>query len=273
MFLQRTEDVMFGPELLKYDLVQMCDGERDRLQHLMDLLMRYKIPYRLRPYEDCPTVNLIVEFGDNPSRWVIGAHYDIVPPSPGANDNAVACLALVELARRLKNATFGGNLTIVWFDGEENLAGMGPYEEMGSVCLINDWRAQGLEPEGVLVLDVIGVGDTPFISEYGTLGHDPRVLEHLTETTKSIPPSDNLAFMEAGWPVWLLCTAFAPAISGGYPPVYHRFHPEMDTPDQEGMNLPLVVEIINRVERLVWAWNGVGPAEHIEVNLVLDGSR
>ena len=61
---------------------------------------------------------------------VVGAHYDTVPGSPGANDNASGVAALLELARLLRQEQPGRTIRLVAFANEE-----APFyysEEMGS---------------------------------------------------------------------------------------------------------------------------------------------
>lgn len=58
------------------------------------------------------------------TRWpqeslVVGAHYDTVDGSPGADDNASAVAALIEIARLLRGAALGRTLKLVAFVNEE----------------------------------------------------------------------------------------------------------------------------------------------------------
>jgi hypothetical protein len=50
---------------------------------------------------------------------VVGAHYDTVPGSPGANDNGSAVAALLELSRLFKGKSTGRTLRFVAFANEE----------------------------------------------------------------------------------------------------------------------------------------------------------
>jgi Zn-dependent M28 family amino/carboxypeptidase len=50
---------------------------------------------------------------------LVGAHYDTVPGSPGANDNGSGVAALLELSRLLRDATPGCTLRFVAFVNEE----------------------------------------------------------------------------------------------------------------------------------------------------------
>jgi hypothetical protein len=50
---------------------------------------------------------------------VVGGHYDTVPFSPGANDNASGTVAVLELARLLRNERFSRTIRFVAFVNEE----------------------------------------------------------------------------------------------------------------------------------------------------------
>jgi len=61
---------------------------------------------------------------------LVGAHYDSVWGAPGANDNGSGVAALLELARRLRDAKPERTLRLVWFVNEEPPYFQGP--DMGS---------------------------------------------------------------------------------------------------------------------------------------------
>jgi len=66
--------------------------------------------------------------GQQPRLLVLGAHYDTVPGTPGADDNGSGVTVLLELARRLAAAEPEHELRLVWLDGEEaGLIGSGAY--------------------------------------------------------------------------------------------------------------------------------------------------
>jgi Zn-dependent M28 family amino/carboxypeptidase len=82
------------------------------------------------------------------SYIVVGAHYDTVPGSPGADDNASAVAALLELARMGLPARF------VAFANEEM-----PYfhtNEMGSQAWAGAARARGEKVSAMLSLEMLG---------------------------------------------------------------------------------------------------------------------
>lgn len=85
---------------------------------------------------------------------LIGAHYDTVPGSPGADDNASGIAALLEIARALKNENLGKTLRLVAFVNEEE-----PYattDLMGSIVYARTAKARGEKIVAMLSLESIG---------------------------------------------------------------------------------------------------------------------
>jgi aminopeptidase YwaD len=74
------------------------------------------------PFEGKQSKNILgLKKGNDPSQgvFVLGAHYDTVEGSPGADDNASAVAALLETARCLKNSQFNASLLFSGFTLEE----------------------------------------------------------------------------------------------------------------------------------------------------------
>jgi hypothetical protein len=68
-----------------------------------------------------PVANIIAEKkGTRPQSIVIGAHYDSVPGSPGADDNASGVAGLLELARMLRTTSCTCGFKLVAFVNEES---------------------------------------------------------------------------------------------------------------------------------------------------------
>lgn len=85
---------------------------------------------------------------------VVGAHYDSVFGSPGANDNGSAVAAALALARRFAGQKPSRTLRFVLFPNEEP-----PFfqtEEMGSLVYAKDCRARGDSIIAMLCLECIG---------------------------------------------------------------------------------------------------------------------
>ena len=85
---------------------------------------------------------------------VVGAHYDSVAGTPGANDNASGVAALLELARMLAGTALPRTVRFVAFANEEAPFFYG--DEMGSNLYAARARAQGEHIEAMLSLETIG---------------------------------------------------------------------------------------------------------------------
>lgn len=108
--------------------------------------------------------------------WVVGAHYDTVSHSPGADDNGTAVVSALALARRLKTAGLRRTIRIVFFANEE-----APYfgtEEHGAQRYVEDVViGQGVAVAGMFCLETMGY----YRDEAGTQ-HYPKPLNYLYPT-------------------------------------------------------------------------------------------
>ncbi|HRX16808.1 MAG TPA: M28 family peptidase [Spirochaetota bacterium] len=104
-------------------------------------------------------VNVIAELPGkkNPEKIIIiGAHYDTVEGSPGANDNGSGIAALLELHRLLKKETHKKTIRFVAFALEEP-----PFfgtELMGSFQHAKNCKKRKENIELMLCLDMLGIG-------------------------------------------------------------------------------------------------------------------
>ncbi|MFB6345663.1 MAG: M28 family peptidase [bacterium] len=94
--------------------------------------------------------------GESPGepRLVVGAHYDTVQGSPGANDNATGVAAVLELARHFQGKTEYGPIDFVAFVNEEP-----PYfttENMGSARYARRLSANNATVSAMISLETIG---------------------------------------------------------------------------------------------------------------------
>jgi Zn-dependent M28 family amino/carboxypeptidase len=101
--------------------------------------------------------NLIIEIpGTKRSDeiLIVGAHYDTVPSTPGADDNASAVAVLLETARLLAGEKFSRTVRFVFFACEEP-----PYfhfNEMGSQFHARGCRSRKEKIIGMLCLEMLG---------------------------------------------------------------------------------------------------------------------
>jgi Peptidase family M28 len=98
--------------------------------------------------------NIEAEISGGPKSVVIGAHYDTVPGSPGANDNGSGVAALLALAKRLQNTTPANTLRFVAFVNEEPFHFQSP--EMGSWIYAKRCRDRGDDIVAMISLETIG---------------------------------------------------------------------------------------------------------------------
>lgn len=188
---------------------------------------------------------------------LVGAHYDTVPGSPGANDNGSGVAALLELARLLAGQPLARTLRFVAFVNEESPFFATP--EMGSVVHTQRARARGERIEAMLSLETIGhYTDAPGSQHYpfplsafypdtasfvGFVGNlDSRRLVRAAlrtfRATTAFPAegaalptwvtgagwSDHWAFWQSGYPAIMVTdTAFYR---------YAHYHTAGDTPEQ-----------------------------------------
>ena len=104
-----------------------------------------------------------IEVNPPECRVVVGAHYDTVPGSPGADDNASAVAALIELAGMLGKE--GLPLRFAAFANEEEPHFMGP--DMGSWVSAKRSRDRGEKLAAMLSLEMLGYySDRPGSQRY-----------------------------------------------------------------------------------------------------------
>ena len=109
--------------------------------------------------------------GTRPEIIVIGAHYDSVFGSPGANDNGSGVAALLALARRFAGKPTGQTLRFVAFVNEEP-----PYfqTEMGSYVYASRCKAHGDRISAMMSLETIGYySNAPRSQTYPSAGIGP----------------------------------------------------------------------------------------------------
>jgi hypothetical protein len=117
-----------------------------------------------------PCHNIEAEIsGNRPEIIVIGAHYDSVFGSPGANDNGTGVAAMLALARRFAGAKSKHTLRFVAFVNEEP-----PYflsGEMGSLVYARRCKERGDKISAMISLETIGYfSDAPNSQTYPSAG-------------------------------------------------------------------------------------------------------
>jgi peptidase M28-like protein len=212
--------------------------------------------------------------GARPEIVVIGAHYDSVFGSPGANDNASGVAALLALARRFAGKPAAQTLRFVAFVNEEP-----PYfqtEQMGSFVYAKQCKARGDRISAMISLETIGCfSDKPgsqsypspglgafyprtgnfigFVGNFGSRALVRRAIGLFREQGKvpsegaALPSfipgvawSDQWSFWQCGYPAMM--------ITDTAPFRYPHYHESTDTPDKlEYDRFALVVSGMEKV--------------------------
>ena len=80
---------------------------------------------------------------------ILGAHYDTVPGSPGADDNASAVALLLEVARNIQAVPLGSTVRLIAFSLEE-------YDYGGSAHYVEGLKKGGEEILGMISVEMVG---------------------------------------------------------------------------------------------------------------------
>jgi Zn-dependent M28 family amino/carboxypeptidase len=207
-----------------------------------------------------PCVNLLTE--PLPARpdlplFVVGAHYDSTLETPGADDNASAVAALVEIAaavRPVLDTASGCRLQLVAYDLEE-------YGMIGSLIHAGALKRAGERVRGMISLEMLGYTDSrpgrqkipdairhlyPDVGDFiGVCGTDDSLplIQAVAEGLKSVPglPVQCLAVPERGMAIMdVRLSDHSSFWDAGYPALmvtdtsFYRnphYHQATDTPD------------------------------------------
>jgi len=165
----------------------------------------------------CRSLYVVLD-GSDKSKGVIvvGAHYDTVPGSPGADDNASGVAAVLELARVMKNEGLTRSVMFAFFPNEEM-----PYfqsENMGSLRFARALQQQGLPMTAMISVESIGYySDQPhsqkyppgIASFYPTVGNfigfvgDLRSRDLLRQAVRTFRASTHFPSEGAALPGWM----------------------------------------------------------------------
>jgi Zn-dependent M28 family amino/carboxypeptidase len=230
----------------------------------------------------CENLEVTLTGGEPARIVVVGAHYDTVAGSPGANDNASGVAGLIEIARALRAQPLGCTVKLVAFVNEEP-----PFffsREMGSWIYADAARRRGDDIRLMLSLEMLGCySDVP-----GSQGYPPllrwfypdrgnfiafvsnlrsrRALQALVQAFRSVSDfpaerlaspaivpgvawSDQLSFWRAGYAaVMVTDTAFYR---------YGHYHSASDTPEKlDYLSMARVVDGLAQAVRVLAAQAG-----------------
>lgn len=173
----------------------------ERRKALENILMKNNIEYKIQNEKigNHFVSNIIVSFNsaiDIP-KLVIGAHYDNIEGSCGANDNGSGVSILIEVAKYLKINRVGIPIDIVFFDREE-------YEDRGSEQYIISTKIENIS--AMINIDTCGFGDIMLIGPEKNLEimKEKKILseelldKEYIEIIKRTPGSDDRSFENKG---------------------------------------------------------------------------
>ena len=104
---------------------------------------------------DCDNIEVVISGAVRPEQIIlVGAHYDTVEGSPGADDNASGVAGVLELARRLRGARPARTVKLVAFVNEEPPFFF--FGEMGSKVYAEAARRRGDDIRVMLSLEMLG---------------------------------------------------------------------------------------------------------------------
>jgi hypothetical protein len=214
---------------------------------------------------------------------LMGAHYDSVFGSPGANDNGSGVAAVLALARRFAGKRVQHTLRFVAFVNEEP-----PYfltEQMGSFVYASRCKTRGDRISAMISLETIGYfSDAPHSQTYPAPGlgvfyptvgnfigfvsnlHSRALLRHVTALFRkhATIPSEGAALpafipgvsWSDQWPFW----------QHGYPGVmitdtapfrYPHYHAATDTPDK--LDYDRFTLVVSGIEKVIKDLAGCSP--------------
>lgn len=124
-------------------------------------------------------------------HYLIGAHYDSAPGTPGADDNCSAVALLLELAAHYAGQPLAGRLRFAAFTNEEPPHFLGP--TMGSLVFARRCREEKVGLRGMVCLESLGV----FTDEPGSQGFPPG-MEHFVPAGSPFARGNFAALVDDG---------------------------------------------------------------------------
>jgi Zn-dependent M28 family amino/carboxypeptidase len=207
---------------------------------------------------DCANLEVVVAGDIAPAEIVVvGAHYDTVPGSPGADDNASAVAALLEITRLAAHIRPQRTLKLVAFVNEE--APFFYWGSMGSGVYARAARRRGDDIRAMFSLEMLGCySDAPGSQTYPPLlkyfypdrgdfvafVSNLRSRRVLREAVAAFRASSRFPCESAALPSWIPGVGWSDQLSfwrAGYHGVmvtdtaFHRYphyHRPTDTPDR-----------------------------------------
>ena len=169
----------------------------ERREALIKILKKNDLKYKMQheKFRNHFVENIIVPFNSEIKlpKLIIGAHYDNIEGSSGANDNASGVSILIEVAKYLKLNRVNRPIELVFFDREE-------YEDRGSEQYILNTGRENIY--AMINIDTCGFGDMMLIGPKKNLGvmKEKKIIsegllhKEYIEIIKRTPGSDDRSF-------------------------------------------------------------------------------
>lgn len=147
--------------------------------------------------------NVVAKFSPETPKLIIGGHFDSVPGSPGANDNASGTAVILEMARRLPDA-LRKQIWFVSFDAEEDgLIGSAAFAASLSTNEIPKIKA-------MLNFDMVGVNNNLAVGGSSSLINVVRGIDPKIGRFNDFAGSDHASFLAEGIPAVFFWRGFEP---------------------------------------------------------------
>lgn len=179
-------------------------GVNIRIQDAIELIERQATHVKLtveQTMQDEKSHNLICEIKGESEDWIVCcAHYDSVPNSKGAYDNATGAVCLYSIAEELKDRHLKHNIRFIWCGSEER--GL-----LGSKAYVKDHGEELEHIKLVVNVDMLGsvLGNriavsTADMSLVHYIDYYARVEGYPLESSQGVYSSDSTPFADAGVP-------------------------------------------------------------------------
>ncbi len=158
---QLEETLKKHVEVLAGEIGERSFIQYENLEKAKDYIIRVFEEYRYQPEEQIyffqgkSFKNIIAtKRGKSKKAIIIGAHYDSVIGSPGADDNASGVSGLLELANLLKEEELSKTIKFIAFTNEEPPFFLTP--DMGSQVYVREAKRKREDIEAMLCLESLG---------------------------------------------------------------------------------------------------------------------
>lgn len=200
------EDNDLDPRELRSNLQQFGNmpGVNIRVHDAMELIEKKASHVRIvidQTVYDTKSHNLVCDLKGESNDWIIcTAHYDSVPHSKGAYDNATGAVCLYSIAEKLKDKHLRHNVRIIWCGSEER--GL-----LGSKAYVKDHKDELEQVKLVVNVDMIGVTlgfriavSTADNSLVNYIDYHAKMVGYPLESKQGVYSSDSTPFADAGVP-------------------------------------------------------------------------